>query len=212
MKSLEIAKEIVTGYYPLLDESHESQWPLDLLCEEVLKVSRPLIQVRAKQMPLSRLKDLLMRIVYLKIHNPFKLIINQSLELVLALDADGIHLNENQTDIFEYRRLLGEEKVIGQSVHSLEAAVNAQKKGVDYITFGSLYPSGEKKVHGLDELKEIVAQVQIPVVAIGGICEKHLPELKAAKVQAFSVIKELLHDGNPSLKTAALQHAWDVAA
>lgn len=98
-------------------------------------------------------------------------IINDYADIALAVDADGVHLGQEDLPLKEARNILGN-KIIGISTHNLQEAIDAEKGGADYIGFGSIFPTTTKDdavVQGLDALRKVKGSVNIPVVAIGGI-------------------------------------------
>lgn len=99
------------------------------------------------------------------------LIINDYVDIALAVDADGVHLGQDDLPLKEAKEIMGD-KIIGISTHNLKEALEAEKGGADYIGFGSIFHTNTKSdavVRGLDLLKEIVSSVSIEVIAIGGI-------------------------------------------
>jgi thiamine-phosphate pyrophosphorylase len=99
------------------------------------------------------------------------LIVNDYADIALAVDADGVHLGQDDLPLREARRIMGD-KIIGISTHSVVEALEAERDGADYIGFGSVFPSTTKAVgapKGLEWLKTVINAVTIPVVAIGGI-------------------------------------------
>src|SRR5512138_3234887 len=99
-------------------------------------------------------------------------IINDDPALALEINADGLHLGQEDCDPADARRLLGPKKIIGISTHNLEEALRAEAAGADYIGFGAIYPTGSKKIThipGPDTIRAIRDRIRIPVVAIGGI-------------------------------------------
>jgi thiamine-phosphate pyrophosphorylase len=98
-------------------------------------------------------------------------IVNDYADIALAVDADGVHLGQDDLPLKEARRIMGD-KIIGISTHNLQEAIDAEKGGADYIGFGSIFPTTTKddaSVQGLDALRKVTASVNIPVIAIGGI-------------------------------------------
>jgi thiamine-phosphate pyrophosphorylase len=99
------------------------------------------------------------------------LIINDYVDVALSINADGVHLGQEDLPLREAKKIIGE-KIIGISTHNLNEALNAENDGADYIGFGSIFPTDTKSniiVQGLNRLKEIVYSVKIPIIAIGGI-------------------------------------------
>ncbi len=98
-------------------------------------------------------------------------IVNDYADIALAVDADGVHLGQDDLPLADAKRIMGD-KIIGISTHNLQEAVEAEKGGADYIGFGSIFPTDTKEdviIQGLEALKAIKNSVKIPVIAIGGI-------------------------------------------
>ena len=122
-------------------------------------------------------------------------IVNDDLELALALDADGLHLGQEDGDPIPARTALGPGKILGVSTHSLEEALAAQAAGADYVGFGAIYPTLTKKVPAIQGPQGIAAlkqTLQIPLVAIGGITRDNAGALIDAGVDAIAVISSVL--------------------
>ncbi len=106
-----------------------------------------------------------------------KYIINDRADLAKIVDADGLHLGQDDISLADARSILGEDKIIGLSTHSLEQAEKAIAQKPDYIGFGPIYPTPTKAIAdpavGLTNIKSIVEMSNIPVVAIGGIDDRN---------------------------------------
>lgn len=119
-------------------------------------------------------------------------IVNDHLDIAQLIDADGIHLGQDDIPIPLARKLLGEEKIIGFSTHSFAQAVKAEKAGADYISFGPIFQTPSKpktKPLGLKALKRVVKRIKIPVVAIGGISESNIHDVRKTGCQRIAVIR-----------------------
>lgn len=101
-------------------------------------------------------------------------VINDNIEVALAVDADGVHIGQDDMSVEEARKLLGEDKIIGVSAHNVEEAIKAQKGGADYLGVGAVCATSTKKDANvvLRKKLKICHTVEIPVVAIGGIKKK----------------------------------------
>ncbi len=134
------------------------------------------IQLREKKLSKKTLFSDALAIKRLTSRHGVTLIINDHIEIALAIDADGVHLGQDDMPVKEARRILGSKKIIGISTHSLKQAVDAQNGGADYIGFGPVFRTFTKdagRPKGLKSLKSIKEKIKIPVAAIGGItCEK----------------------------------------
>lgn len=144
------------------------------------------------------------------------LIINDRLDLMLAIDAPGIHVGQNDIPASIVRRLIGAEKIMGVSAHNVEEALQAERDGADYIGVGAVFSTNTKKNTKnvtIKMLQEIVKAVSIPVVAIGGInCSnvKYLHETGISGIavvsailgaaQAYSAAKKMKKGGNQHIK------------
>lgn len=128
-----------------------------------------------------------------------RLIINDRVDIALALSADGIHLGQDDLPPFAARELLGERAIIGFSTHNVEQAIAAAELPVDYIAIGPIFKTSSKEnpdpVVGTDGLKRVKQVVgRIPLVAIGGIGREKIDEVFAAGADSIAVINLLLAD------------------
>jgi thiamine-phosphate pyrophosphorylase len=123
------------------------------------------------------------------------LIVNDYADIALAVDADGVHLGQDDLPIEEARKIMGRDKIIGISTHSLERAIDAEKEGADYIGFGPVFRTTTKDAgmpKGTDMLQKIKKHVQIPVVAIGGINIENIRLVLDTGVDAVAVASAIL--------------------
>jgi hydroxymethylpyrimidine kinase / phosphomethylpyrimidine kinase / thiamine-phosphate diphosphorylase len=136
-----------------------------------------------------------------------KFIVNDDLDLAIELDADGVHLGQDDGDPAVARAALGPKKLIGVSTHCLEEALAAQAAGADYIGFGAIYATSSKEVpelRGPEGLAELRGKLQIPVVAIGGITRDNACAVIDAGAASVAVISAVLSARSPGLAAAEL--------
>ncbi|HEY4712073.1 MAG TPA: thiamine phosphate synthase [Dehalococcoidia bacterium] len=122
-------------------------------------------------------------------------IINDYLDLAMAVDADGLHIGQGDLPLPVIRKELPIDKIVGCSVTTVSQAAKAQNEGADYIAVGSIFPTTTKKgatVVGVDMLKELRRTVSTPLVAIGGINQNNVGEVVAAGADAVAVISAVL--------------------
>lgn len=121
-------------------------------------------------------------------------IVNDYLDLALAVDADGLHLGVDDLPVKEARRLLPIDRVLGSSVFTVAQAISAQAEGADYIAVGSIFPTASKEIEvvGLARLRQVRQAVTLPLVAIGGIDKDNAAQVKAAGADAVAVISAIL--------------------
>jgi thiamine-phosphate pyrophosphorylase len=105
--------------------------------------------------------------------NNAKFLVNDRIDIALAVDAEGVHLGQNDMPIEIARKLLGEDKIIGLTAHNVDEAIEAENKGADYVGLGPIFDTTTKKDAGEgigpDKIREVKNSIRIPVVAIGGI-------------------------------------------
>lgn len=137
-----------------------------------------------------------------------RLLINDRLDVALAAGADGVHLGENSLPPAVARRLLGPEKIMGVSVHSVTAAREAEKAGADYLLFGHIFPTASKEgipPRGVGSLREVVASVGIPIIALGGINAANARQCLAAGVRGVAVMSAVMAAPDPARAVAELK-------
>ncbi len=123
------------------------------------------------------------------------LIINDRIDIAMAVDADGVHLGQKDIPASVAREMLGKHKIIGVSAYNAELALRAQKDGADYIGVGDVFGTATKAdTHRVsyDELVKIRKTVKIPIVAIGGVKPENLPRLAGTGVDGVAVVSAVL--------------------
>ncbi len=123
------------------------------------------------------------------------LIINDHADIALAADADGVHLGQDDLPLKEARKIMGRDKIIGISTHSLDEAIDAGRSGADYIGFGPIFHTITKDAgspKGISLLGEIKNKVHIPVVAIGGINLENVRSVFETGADAIAVSSAIL--------------------
>lgn len=121
-------------------------------------------------------------------------VINDDVEIALAVDADGVHVGQSDMEAGDVREKLGPEKIIGVSVRTVEQALLAQQRGADYLGVGAVFPTSTKPDAAevsFDTLQAICAAVDIPVVAIGGIQQENVMELKGSGIDGVAVVSAI---------------------
>jgi hydroxymethylpyrimidine kinase/phosphomethylpyrimidine kinase/thiamine-phosphate diphosphorylase len=134
-------------------------------------------------------------------------IINDDPALALEINADGLHIGQEDCDPADARRLLGPKKIIGISTHNLEEALRAEAAGADYIGFGAMYPTGSKEIlhfSGPGAISEIRDRINIPIVAIGGINRDNAVSVIDNGADAIAVISSILGSPDPGLAATEL--------
>lgn len=125
-------------------------------------------------------------------HVPF--IVNDNVDIAKAMDADGVHVGQDDMEALDVRAKLGPDKIIGVSAHTVEEALLAEKQGADYLGVGAVFPTSSKSDVGemsYETLKAICKAVSIPVVAIGGISGENVGKLAGSGICGVAVISAI---------------------
>lgn len=163
--------------------------------EEALRAGVTLLQLREKDMGLEELVAEGRKVQELCRKYQVPLLVDDNVEAARILEADGVHLGQEDDAIEKARSVLGPEAIIGISAHNLEEALKAQASGADYLGVGALYPTGSKKDASLlapGMLEKIVQAVKIPVVGIGGIHEAQLDQVLDQGAAGCAMISAIL--------------------
>ena len=125
-------------------------------------------------------------------HVPF--VINDNVDIALAIDADGVHVGQSDMEALDVRAKLGSDKIIGVSAQTVEQAILAERHGADYLGVGAVFPTGSKddaQEVSYDTLKAICNAVSIPVIAIGGITKENVGKLSGSGICGIAVISAI---------------------
>lgn len=181
--------------------------PRDLLwvVERALDGGVKGIQLREKDLGGRELFDLAEKVKALCVDRQASLFINDRVDVALAVDADGIHLGGASIPIEAARALVGTDKLIGVSTHSVREAEEAERAGADFLLFGPIYFTPSKSDYGtpqgLSLLKEVVKKTSIPVYAIGGIKVENIGDVKEAGVRGIALISAIMSSADPCRAT-----------
>ena len=135
------------------------------------------------------------------------LIINDNVKVALTCGADGIHVGQEDMAAKDVRELVGEDMIIGVSVHTVEEAIKAEQDGADYLGLGAVFHTdtkGDAEDMDADMLRAICDAVSIPTVAIGGISEKNVEKLTGSGVDGIAVVSAIFAAEDPGRATAKL--------
>ena len=163
------------------------------------------VQLREKDLSAAELYPLALELRELTREFSARLLINDRVDLALAVNADGVHLGHHSLPIAVARQLLGNQRLIGVSTHHPDEVKAAATSGADFVTFGPVYATPSKLPYGLpvglEPLAAACAAVALPVFALGGVTAARLPELRAAGCRHVALIGAILQAGDP--ETAA---------
>ena len=166
------------------------------------------VQLREKDLSARELYDLGTRLQEALTPYRTPLLINDRIDVALALDAAGVHLAGHSLPTRIARRLLGPDKLLGVSTHSLDAARLAADEGADFVVFGPVFATPSKLAYGppqgLLQLAAVVRDVPIPVLGIGGITPANLPQVRQTGAHGVAMIRAVLAAPDPCAETQQL--------
>ncbi|MFW0860602.1 MAG: thiamine phosphate synthase [Dethiobacter sp.] len=163
--------------------------------EEALAGGATVIQLREKNMTVREMVEVGAKLQELARRHGATFIINDHIDVALAIDADGVHLGQDDLPVSEARAKLGPKKIIGLSTHSLEQALAASSLPLDYLGVGPVFTTPTKPDAlpvGLELLEKVSRQLTVPFVAIGGIDETNLEQVLAVGARNVAVIRAVV--------------------
>ena len=167
-----------------------------------------LVQLREKSMPRGELIAEARELVSVCHSRGVPLIINDDAEAARICGADGVHVGLDDLDIASARKMIGQNKIIGASAHSVEEALAAERAGADYLGVGAVFGSKTKtntRPLTLDTLRAITAAVSIPVVAIGGITRRNLAQLSGSGIAGVALVSAIFAAADIKAECRALR-------
>ncbi len=181
------------------DKSH------DELVEEVLKAGVRFVQFREKDMSVREMYEIARKLRKLTFEYSAKLIVNDRVDLALAVDADGVHLGQDDFPYEVVRDIF--DGIVGVSTHSVETALRAERFA-DYVSAGPVFKTttkeDAKEPIGIEGLRRIVSAVRKPVVAIGGINRNNIEEVLKTGVKGIAIISAIAKADDPKREAEIL--------
>ena len=194
--------------YVVTDRQQTAGRPLEEVLSAAARGGAEAVQLREKDLSARDLYALGARLQEVLAPYRIPLLINDRLDVALALDCAGVHLAGHSLPTALARRLLGPHKLIGVSTHSVEEAQRAATEGADFVVFGPVYTTPSKMAYGppqgLQQLAAVVGQVPIPVLAIGGIEPSNLTQVLTTGAYGVAMIRAVLAAADPGAATRQL--------
>ena len=182
--------------YTIADTLGRAELSFIDVAEKLCAGGAKLLQLRAKDLPTCNFLDIARIIHEICQRHGCLLIINDRTDIALAVNADGVHVGQEDLPLAAARKVIGQEKIIGVSTHDPQQAIEAERGGADYIGFGPLFGTNTKATgytaRGLNQLREIRKLVKVPIVAIGGVTAERAPSALDAGANAVAMISDLL--------------------
>lgn len=187
--------------YLIADADIPTRLPFLQIIEEALQGGVQVVQLRSKKKTTDEFLKIARPVHKLTTSYHTLFIINDSVQVAYEIDADGVHLGQGDLPVDQARKFLGPKKIIGVSTHTLEEARDAERKGVDYIGVGTVFPTASKDdirgVIGTTGLMEIRKDTKLPIVGIGGIDLTNVASVLAAGADGIAVISAIMKSDNP---------------
>lgn len=190
----------IKGLYAIIDNSIRPDLSNIEIAKRVLAGGAKIVQLRGKGFSSKELLEQAIEISALASEAGALFIVNDRADIALLSGADGVHLGQDDLPIGEARKILGRDKLIGISTHSIEQALKAEQEGTDYIGFGPVFGTKTKadaeEAKGIPALANVKRRVSIPVIAIGGITLENLREVMEAGADGTAVISAIAKADN----------------
>lgn len=205
-------RKIDYSLYLVTDRKQPAPGTFEKVVEEALKGGVTLVQLREKEGDTGLLYERAVKLKQITKAYHVPLIIDDRIDIMMAADADGVHLGQSDMPAALARKLIGADKIMGVSAGTLEEAVKAEKDGADYLGVGAMFPTDTKKDADIttpETLRKIMDTVHIPVVTIGGMNERTIPLFKGYGLSGFAVVSAIMASREPEKAAKNLKRIID---
>ena len=190
--------------YLCTDQKLMTTKTLEEAVEQAILGGCGVVQLREKEASGREFYETAVRIKQVTDQYHVPLIINDRVDIAMAVDAAGVHVGQSDLSVSVVRKLIGEDKIIGVSTANVVEAIKAEKEGADYIGVGAMFATSTKnntRSVSMDTLKEIRKNIKIPMVVIGGINQKNAPSFTGIGINGFAVVSAVI--AQPDIQKAA---------
>ena len=188
-------EDIDYSVYLVTDRRNKTDEEFLNIIEEAIKGGTTIVQLREKTASTKEFYDLALRVKEITSRYDVPLLINDRIDIALAVDSEGVHIGQDDMPADIAREIIGDDKILGVSASTVEEAKKAEIDSADYIGSGAVFPTATKDDAdsvSKKELKEIVDSIDIPVVAIGGITVENASTLKGSGIAGVSVVSAIM--------------------
>jgi len=186
--------------YVIIDPAAARGRDLAQIAAQAIRGGADAIQLRDKTGPIRQVIEEAGRLLAVTRPAAVPLIINDRIDVVVACGADGVHVGQDDLPVSVARQILGPERIVGKSTHTLSQALEAEREGVDYLAVGPIYPTPTKPDSpsvGRDLIAQVRAKVRAPLVVIGGIEAGTLPEVLQHGAACVAVVRAVCGADDP---------------
>ena len=176
--------------------------------EEACRSGVTLVQLREKECSTREYYELARKVKTITDTYQIPLIIDDRVDIFLAVDASGVHIGAEELPVEVVRNMIGNDKILGVTAKTVERALEAEKNGADYLGVGAIYPTTTKVITqptSIETLKAIATTVSIPIVAIGGIKEDNMEPLEGTGIAGVAIVSEIMKADNIQEKCQSLR-------
>ena len=203
--------QIDYSIYLVTDRDLMSTKTLEEAVEQSIKGGCTLVQLREKDCSSLDFYNTAINVKKITDKYNVPLLINDRLDIALAIDAAGVHVGQSDLPCSVVRKIIGQDKIIGVSAGNLKNALKAQKDGADYIGVGAMYATGTKKdakPTSMDELKKIREKVSIPIVVIGGINKERVKDFEGTNIDGLAIVSAIIAQNDICKATEELKELF----
>ncbi len=194
--------------YLLTDRHNTSQRPLASVISQAVEAGVRMIQVREKDLDTRQTIELIRKLKPLITQYHGKVLLNDRVDLAIALDADGVHLRSDSLPLPLARRMMGKDKLLGISTHSVKDVQKAEDEGADFVVLGPIYDTPSKQIYGaplgLHTLEAACRTCRLPIFAIGGMKPEHVHDVMSSGAYGIAVISSILQASDIPSRTQHL--------
>ena len=191
-----MSSRVLPRLYLLTDRHQTLHRPLSSVITKAVDAGVRMVQIREKDLQTRDLTSLCRQFLPLIKHHHGTILLNDRIDLVLAMGADGVHLRTDSLPVSIARRLLGTGRLIGVSTHSVEEARVAEAEGADFVVLGPIFDTPSKRAFGpplgIQILQEASRSLRLPIYAIGGITPIRIPDVLSSGAYGVAVISSIL--------------------
>jgi len=168
---------------------------IETCVEQAILGGCTVVQLREKTASTREFYQTALRVKEITTRLGVPLIINDRVDVAIAVDAEGVHIGQTDLPYEAVRRMVGREKLVGVSASNLQEALMAAAMGADYLGIGAMFQTGTKtdaNLTSMDELRQIRGKIDLPLVVIGGITKKTLPQFQGIAIDGIAVVSAIV--------------------
>ena len=204
-------KEVDTSLYFITDSTNYSEEEFLFRVEQALRGGVTLLQLREKNKTTREYIKLAEKVHAITKRYQVPLIIDDRVDVALAVDAEGVHVGADDMPVSVARKLMGKDKIVGATAKTVPWAVDVYAQGADYLGVGAIYPTTTKVktvLTSTDTLRDICNAVPIPVNAIGGLNKNNLEVLAGIPIAGICAVSAIMKADNPKTAAEELKEAY----